>query len=521
MLNCIIIGAGPGGLVCTKELIEQGVSDVTCLEQASTIGGTFADTYDGLLLTSSASFSMFSDFWIGDGQEHAFWTKDEAVDYWTRYARHFGVLDRVECDSKVSRLTPRDDGGWNVGLTSGKTLASRRVVMAVGNNRIPSYPGWKDSLLDVECQHSRSYKNAERYAGKRVLVVGGGESGSDVALEVSRVASKCWVSLRESAGWVVPRLSGDAASDASTHRGIWDLPRDFGPVLSQTLIDLELRQKEPVHDAVVRLNRMIKAKNGIWGTFGTKTLSLPIAIADHGCEVVDEIVAVGDRGRTLTTAGQRVLRDVDAVVFCTGFKNHVSFLPEELQECDPRGLFKHMFHPAHGDRLVWVGWARPGFGSQFPIMEMQARYLALIHTGQLALPDPTTMERITSADRVAYLEQFESNAHRVRSLVDYHRYMDDMADLIGCQPPLQEYLVKHPRLWLTMMYGPTQATQFRLRGPGKKVALAHEILGKLPVSTWNHVVKTGLRGRVLHGLTSSVPALLRSALRRLADQTRR
>lgn len=79
MLDCIVIGAGPGGLVCTKELIEQGVSEIVCLEQASDVGGVFANGYDNLVLTSSATMSMFSDFWIGDEKQHAFWTKKEAI----------------------------------------------------------------------------------------------------------------------------------------------------------------------------------------------------------------------------------------------------------------------------------------------------------------------------------------------------------------------------------------------------------------------------------------------------------
>nr|AQU14177.1 FAD binding domain-containing protein [Hormoscilla spongeliae GUM096] len=69
MLDCIVIGAGPGGMVCTKELIEQGLQEVVCLEQAKDVRGVFANAYDGLVLTSSATISMFSDFWIGDGNQ--------------------------------------------------------------------------------------------------------------------------------------------------------------------------------------------------------------------------------------------------------------------------------------------------------------------------------------------------------------------------------------------------------------------------------------------------------------------
>ena len=506
MLDCIVIGAGPGGLACTKELLEQGVHKVICLEKADNLGGVFLNAYDSLRLTSSTTMSMFSDFWVGDGNENRFWTKQEAVAYWTRYANHFGVLEHIRFNAKVEAVIPNADETWDVQLASGETLTTKRMVLAIGNNAIPSYPAWKNALTDVEYSHSQDYRNADRFAGKNVLVVGGGESGSDVALEASRVAKTCWVSLRSATGWVVPRKRGDHVTDISTHRGLWGLPREHGKVLTNMVFKVELSKQDPVHDAAVTLNKKVTAHKGIWGTYGTKTFSLPKAIAHHSCKVVGEVLSVEEGGRTLRTADGETLQDIDIVVFCTGYKNYVSFLPEEIRQTDPRSLYKHMFHPHYQDKLAWIGWARPGFGSQFPIMEMQARLFAMICTGARTLPTSADMERITCLDRAANLEQFEHNAHRIRSLVDYHHYMDDLADLIGCQPPLWQYFFFHPRLWLHMMYGSTQATQFRLRGPGKKTDLAQELLGKMPVSTFNHVVKAGLRGRVWYAFKTLVPA---------------
>jgi len=109
MLDCIVIGAGPGGLVTTKELLEQGVSEIVCLEQNNEIGGVFANAYDNLKLTSSCTYSMFSDFWIGDGKQHHFWTKEEAVDYWKNYAQHFGLLDKIRFKSEVISVSSTED----------------------------------------------------------------------------------------------------------------------------------------------------------------------------------------------------------------------------------------------------------------------------------------------------------------------------------------------------------------------------------------------------------------------------
>jgi cation diffusion facilitator CzcD-associated flavoprotein CzcO len=505
MISCIVIGAGPGGIVATKELLEKGFKDVLCLEQLDKLGGVFADTYDNLLLTSSVTFSMFSDYWVGDGKSNDFWNKDEAVGYWKNYANHFEVTKHIRYNSKVETVSSLEDDTWQVSLDSGETFQCKHLVLAIGNNNIPKFPYWHKKLTNIPYSHSRDYKNANGFEDKRVLIIGGGESASDVAFEISKVAKECLVSLRETTGWIVPRKRGEHAADVSTHRGIWDLPREYGRRLSPFVLKLERARKDPVFDALADLNEKVSSKNGIWGIYGTKTLALPKAIANHGCKIVGDIVNVEDGGKTLETADGVTLENIDTVIFSTGYVNKVDFMPEELKECDPRSMYKHMFNPSAGNRLAWVGWARPAFGSQFPIMEMQSRYCALIFSGELVLPNADAMVKSANDDFEVYKQQFEENALRIRSLVDYHKYMNDLAKIIGCNPPITKYFFLNPKLWLHLMYGPTQATQFRLRGPGKKEKLSKEIIYKLPISTYNHIVKAGLRGRIRYGVKALLP----------------
>ena len=346
MISCIVVGAGPGGIVVTKELLEKGFDDVLCLEQSDTLGGVFSKGYDNLLLTSSVTFSMFSDFWVGDGNDHHFWTKDEALKYWKDYSNHFKVSERIKFNSKVETVLENKDGTWQVILSSGDNLQCKKLVLAIGNNNIPRYPNWHKELSNVPYSHSKTYKNANEFKGKRVLIVGGGESGSDVAYEISQVAEESFVSLRESTGWIVPRKRGDHAADVSTHRGIWDLPREFGRHLSPFVLKLERARKDPVFDVLADLNERVPARNGIWGIYGTKTLALPKAVANHGCKVLGDIVKVEDGGRKLTDSNGEVIENIDAIVFSTGYKNIVPFMPKELQACDPRNMYKIQIHIA-------------------------------------------------------------------------------------------------------------------------------------------------------------------------------
>ena len=494
-LSCVVIGAGPGGIVATKELLEQGVTDVVCLEKSDRLGGVFSGSYDSLTLTSSCAYSMFSDHWIGDGNEHHFWTKAEVVDYWTAYARKFGVVEHIRFGVDVESAE-QSSTGWTLRLADGSELRTRRLVLATGGNRFVNLPDWHTQLTGVKWLHSKDYVNARELEGKRVLIVGGGESSADITLEISRAAAQTWVSLRRTAGWVVPRHRSGRAADLSTNRALWGLPRSYGPELSQRIISFDDSHDSRVNKVAAELNRSCNDLFGVWSTFGTKNHSLPEAIANHGCQVVGDIVEVADGGRRLRESGGAWIDGVDVVLFCTGYKARAPFLPPALRDTDPRSLYKHMLHPEHGSSLAWIGLARPGFGSQFPIMEMQARYFALLASGAKSLPDKEAMTDMAERDASKFLSQFGHNARRIRNLVDYHRFMDSMAALIGCEPPLVSSFFLRPRLWLRMVYGPTQATQFRLRGPGKKPRLAREIIMKIPISRFNHMMKASVKWRL-------------------------
>lgn len=499
----IVIGAGPGGIVCMKELVEQG-ANALCLERGDSMGGTFDRTYDNLVLTSSAVMSMYSDFWIGDEHVQSMWTKAEALDYWQRYAAHFGVTERVRYGTEVMEVR-RDDKGWTVD-TNGESFQCTRLVMATGNNRLPRMPAWSQQVdrQSVALSHSMTYKNAQPFSGKRVVVVGGGESGTDIALEIAMVASHCWVSLRRATGWVTPRKRGELPADIATHRGLWALPRDYGRQLTPALVELETSRHHPHSDAAVLLNKMVENPLGVFGTYGTKSFALPIAMADHDCTLVGDIASVEQGGRTLIAQDGTKIEDVDAIILCTGYTNRVELLPGEFRDLKPRQLYKHMFHPDHGDSIAWIGWARPNFGSQFPIMEMQARLYAQVCQGAVPLPSSSAMSADIDKYASQFRRQFDYQADEIMSLVDYRVYLDDLAEVLGVTPPLWGLFFTDNLTWRKIMFGALQGTQFRFRGPGAKPVLARDILRRCLHLPLNHnLVKLGLKGRLRY-LASSL-----------------
>ncbi len=495
-LDVVIIGGGPGGIVTLKEMVAAGVTRIALLEREGKIGGIFARGYDGLRLTSSAPFSMFSDFPIPPGQDNHFWNKDEAVAYWSAYCDHFKLGSFIRLDQMVEGIHRVADGSWHVVLPGRASLQAKTVILATGNNVSPNLPDWHDQVTDIPTMHSVAYRNAACCEGKHVLIVGGGESAADITLEIARLARRCTISLRGGPGWVVPRHRGVIAADMSTHRAFWKLPASTGRVTSAMLLRAERRRakRDPVLAEVVRLNEAVASPLGVRGTFGTKSLGLAQAVVWHGARQVGGIVRAEQGGRVLLTEDGNRIEDVDMILFATGYRSGAQVLPEELRDTDPRTLYKHMIDPNIGASLIRIGFARPPFGSQFPIMEMQARLAARIVAGQHRLPDAARMRVVASRDATNLLTQFGKSGQRVRGLVDYGHYLDQVARLIGCKPSFWRLLWSRPGLWLRVQYGPMQSSQYRLHGPGACPELAEAILRGLPLCPSRHMLHAGIIG---------------------------
>lgn len=497
-LDVVIIGGGPGGMVTLKEMVAAGVTRIALLEREAGIGGLFARGYDGLRLTSSAPFSMFSDFPIRPGHANHFWTKQEVVDYWTAYCAHFNIERFMRLGQSVETVEGDAKAGWLVRLAGRAPVHTKTLVIATGNNIAPNLPDWHEQVTAVPTLHSGAYRNAEPFAGKHVVIVGGGESAADITLEIAQVARQCTISLRGDPGWVVPRHRGDTAADLSTHRAFWKLPASTGPVASAMLLRAERRRAidDPVLAEVVRLNESVASPLGVRGTFGTKSLGLAQAVVWHGAKRVSGIAAVEDGGRVLVTKDGFRIEDVDAILFATGYRSGAPVLPEVLRQTDPRTLYKHVIDPEIGSSLIRIGFARPPFGSQFPIMEMQARFAARIVMGKFRLPDADRMRQVARRDAVHLLRQFGKSGQRVRGLVDYGHYLDQLAKMIGCKPPFWRLLLTRPSLWVRVNYGAMQSSQYRLYGPGACPDVAEPVLSSLPVCPSKHVLRAGVAGLV-------------------------
>lgn len=187
----LIVGAGAAGLAVAATLKEHGV-DSDVLERADTIGSSWAGRYDSLQLHTIRWLSGLPGMPIP--RTYGSWVaRDDVVRYLRDYASANGV--RPEFGVEVTRVD-RDDDGWVVETSAGSRHTSN-VVMATSFTRQPYLPDWaadpdgKPPLL-----HSSQYRNPDAYRGQDVLVVGAGNSASEIAVDLARAGVAVSMSVR-------------------------------------------------------------------------------------------------------------------------------------------------------------------------------------------------------------------------------------------------------------------------------------------------------------------------------------
>jgi hypothetical protein len=200
-----VIGAGYAGNGVAKALNDAGL-DYDHIERNDVIGGNWYDgVYESTHIISSRDTTGYGDFPMPASYPD-FPSRDQMLAYLNSYVDRFGLRDQIEFGTEVVRVEPLDDhamGGWAVELDSGEVRHYAGVVVANGHHwrkRYPSYPG---EFTGREI-HSRDYKRPADLEGERVLVVGVGNSGCDIAVEAAKSFGNATISMRRG-NWFLPK----------------------------------------------------------------------------------------------------------------------------------------------------------------------------------------------------------------------------------------------------------------------------------------------------------------------------
>jgi cation diffusion facilitator CzcD-associated flavoprotein CzcO len=419
-----IIGAGSSGLVAAKVLAERGIP-FDCFELGSGIGGLWrynndsglSAAYRSLHINTSRDKMAFSDFPMPhrypDFPHHS-----QILAYFERYAEHFDLRQRITFRTAVKHIQPVGDGTYDViveprgGLRRCRRYAA--VLVASGHHwdpRIPSFPG-----TFAGCTlHSHEYRTPDAMADKNVLVVGLGNSGCDIACEVSRVARRTFLSTRRG-GHIIPKYLFGKPLDRVVpawvwrHLPLWIFQRMFGAALRLSRGPVErYGLPKPQH-------RILEEHP----TISSDLLNLighgRIQVKPNVSELSGDSVRFADESQ----------EPIDTIVYATGYNITFPFLNQEV--LNPAGnrvsLYKRVVHPGQPN-LYFIGLVQP-WGALMPLAEAQSEWVGDLLSGECALPPRELMlADMTRADAAVRRRYLNTERHTIQ--VDFYPYLAELA----------------------------------------------------------------------------------------------
>jgi cation diffusion facilitator CzcD-associated flavoprotein CzcO len=308
----VIVGAGAAGIAAAVSLSDLGVRSLV-VDRGDRVGASWRSRYDRLRLNTGRNSSHLPKRPYSKGTP-TFPTRDDVVALLERHSRERGIELRL--DTPVERVVRRKPTGWGV-VTPEGIIDAAHVVIATGYAHTPFLPDWEGAAsFGDDVLHSAAYRNPAPFLGKRVVVVGAGSSGMEIAHDLATGgAAKVWLSVRTPPN--ILRRTGPAG-----------MP---GDVFATTLFHLPPRLADAIARNIRKSNFGDLTEFGLpipeEGPFGrahrlhvAPTLVDPEvieAVRDRSVEVVSALTRF-QGSSALLADGTRL--DADAVIAATGYR---------------------------------------------------------------------------------------------------------------------------------------------------------------------------------------------------------
>ncbi|MGW3263760.1 flavin-containing monooxygenase [Streptomyces sp. NPDC001056] len=347
-----VIGAGPGGLAAAYALRARGIRAVV-LEKADAVGASWRRHYDRLHLHTTRRLSALPGLKIP--RRFGRWvSRDDVVRYLEKYAEHHEL--EIVTGVEVHRVERAGDGtGWLLHASGGRELTGSAVVVATGYNHTPRVPDWPGrESYDGELLHAGAYRNAGPYAGRDVLVVGAGNTGAEIAVDlVEGGAARVRLAVR-----TVPHI---------VRRSTLGWPAQYSGVLVRRLpvrfVDRLSRRQARLSMPDLSAHGLPRPDTGLYsrvrqGAIPVQDVGLVDAVRRGKVEVVAAVESFA-AGEVVLADGSRI--SPDAVIAATGYARGLDGLVGHLGVLAPDGkpVVRGGRTPAQAPGLYFTGYTNP------------------------------------------------------------------------------------------------------------------------------------------------------------------
>jgi thioredoxin reductase len=420
-----IVGAGSSGIVAAQVLSARGI-DFDCFERGSAVGGNWryendngmSSAYRSLHINTSRRVMAFKTFPMPDHYPD-YPDHFQMAAYFDEFVDHFGLRERIRFRNEVLSVEPVD-GEWEViieGPAGRETNRYRAVLVANGHHWDPRWPepGFPGAdQFGGEQIHAHHYREAEVLRGKRVLVLGIGNSATDIAVESSRIGDATFISMRRGA-YVIPKyINGKPIDELSN------------PITS--MLPLSVQRFFAARALGVAAGDMTayglpKPDHKLFEAHPTVSSEL-LPRLGHGDITVKPNIDRFGGGRTVRFVDGSE-EEIDLVVYCTGYKMTFPFFAEDVFSApDNRLPLYRRVACVERPGLHFIGFIQP-LGPIMPLAEAQSEWVADLLGGRATLPPPAEMRREIAAEEAKMRRRFvASKRHTVE--VDFYPYLREI-----------------------------------------------------------------------------------------------
>ena len=497
-----IIGGGVAGIYTLKHCLEAGLRAVV-LEKQPRLGGVWNAANKPGAVHDEFTFAVTSKMYLSasdfpvphDWPEFPHSRLVQA--HFMRYVERFGLREHMRLGAEVvgvDREGAGGGGGWRVRTRKADgadttEVRARHLVVATGANNCPVDPRGAPEFrgFSGRAVHAHYYGPEVRAAcaGKRVLIIGGSDTASDLAGDLSKTAARVYMSIRDGQ-WFQDRMFG-ATSPADM------LYSRFLDFLIKNVIGKEWVHRNFGDDNI----RFFWGRGGSdvpqWApkcdylnSYYNKSRDV-VRLVGHGM-VVPCGPVVSCAGNVVSCAGVGTGPDattgdvkpfeVDIIVYATGYRYGDCLA--RLIGADVVKLPRHrLVFPIdnHPPNLALVGYVRPYLTSIPMMIELQSRFVASVFSGATTLPPPKRMLEDAEAAAKRQQEEFPCNSGRIPFLVDPYDYANGLATAIGAQPKWGRLLFRDPFIAYCLFFDTWSHFAFRMedRDPEKRSIARREI----------------------------------------------